>query len=307
MPAGIIAGSVISGLSGLAASSAQRKAGNRAAATAQRQYDITRQDTALARGAGDDAIAALARLTGLSVPQRGQTVGSSPFSKADWDSISPVWGNIRQAASYDDISAQHLPQGLSPEATQFLRSNWGSIRPAANLGDVDWNSFTHSGINYPTAPTGTEPTSSPDASMWDEFRNSPDYAFVNEEGQRSIDRSLAARGKALSGEGVREGIRFAEGLATTNVNNYLDRLRGIAELGQNAVNTSANVGTNTAAMTANAEMYKGDARASGYEALNNSVQGGLQNWLLLQQFGKGGGTSPFMTNNYTGQKYGGFG
>ncbi len=289
MPAEIIAGSVVSGITGLLGASAQRKAADRAAATSQRQYDLTRQDTALARSTGDDALAMLARLTGLPVQQRGLTVGSSPFNKADWDAISGVWGQIAPAARFEDINwnAVQGAQPISDEARGFLSSNWGNIRPAANLGDVDWNAFTHSGINYPTSQNADVPNTSPGGDdRWAGFFDSPDYDFVNQQGQRSIDRSLAARGKALSGEGVREGIKFAEGLATTNVNNYLNRLRGIAEIGQNAVSTTTGAGTVNAGIGANAAMAAGNARSSGYEAINNAVQGGLSNWLLMQELAK---------------------
>lgn len=118
------------------------------------------------------------------------------------------------------------------------------------------------------------------------FTTSPDYQFNLAEGQKAIDRSLVARGKGLSGAGVREGVRYASGMASNEYSNFYNRLANIAGLGQAGVNTSASAGMNTAANIGNAAMNAGNARASAYtmgaQGLNNAAQGGVQNYLLSQ-------------------------
>jgi len=118
------------------------------------------------------------------------------------------------------------------------------------------------------------------------FENSPDYLFAKEQGERSINRSLAARGKAISGEGVREGIRFAGGIASQNLNTYSNRLASLAGIGQTAGAQNAAVGANTAANVGAATIAGGNARSSGYAAAGNAAIGGLSNYLLMQQLAR---------------------
>jgi hypothetical protein len=62
-----------------------------------------------------------------------------------------------------------------------------------------------------------------DASKIPDFQQSPGYQFQLSEGQKALDRSLAARGLGLSGAGVKEGIRYATGLASQDYNNYFNQ------------------------------------------------------------------------------------
>jgi hypothetical protein len=118
------------------------------------------------------------------------------------------------------------------------------------------------------------------------FENAPGRQFAIQQGERSIDRSLAARGKALSGEGVREGVKFATGMADQGFNTYWNQLAGVAGLGQTTAANNASVGANTAANVGNAQMQGGNARASGYAAANNAAVSGLSNYLLMQKLAK---------------------
>lgn len=142
-----------------------------------------------------------------------------------------------------------------------------------------------------SASPGSPATGRPDLSV---FFESPDYQFNLAEGQKAIDRSLAARGRALSGAGVREGIRYASGLASQEFGNFYNRLASQAGLGQTAVGTSASAGMQTAANIGNAAMNAGNVRASAYMAgaqgVNSAIQGGIGNLLLMRYLG--GGMTP---------------
>lgn len=142
---------------------------------------------------------------------------------------------------------------------------------------------------FPTsAPQAAAPTpqAGPDMSA---FTESPDYQFNLAEGQKAIDRSLAARGKGLSGAAVREGVRYASGMASNEFGNFYNRLAGLAGLGQAGINTSANAGANSASTIANANANAGAARSSAYmtgaQGVNNAVQGGIANYM----YGRGRG------------------
>jgi hypothetical protein len=122
------------------------------------------------------------------------------------------------------------------------------------------------------------------------FFASPDYQFNLGEGQKAIDRSLAARGGALSGASVREGARYASGLASQQYGDYTNRLLTIAGLGSAATSNVAAAGQNMANNNSAAILNNANARASSYmtqaQGVNNAVQGGISNYLLQQYLSK---------------------
>lgn len=132
-------------------------------------------------------------------------------------------------------------------------------------------------------------TGAPDMSR---FFQSPDYQFNLSQGQRAIDNSLAARGKALSGAGVKAGARFAQGLASTEFGNYVNRLSSQAGLGQAATGSTAAAGAGAAGNIGAAYMANGQNRASAYQqqaaGINNAVVGGVQNYMLYKYLNPSG-------------------
>lgn len=123
------------------------------------------------------------------------------------------------------------------------------------------------------------------------FTESPGYQFRQEEGQQAIDRSLAARGKALSGQGVKEGQRYASGLASQEFGSFFDRLATLAGIGNTGAAQSAAAGATSASQVGNAVMHNGvvqaNARTSAAAGINSAIQGGLSNYLLMQYLGNG--------------------
>lgn len=124
------------------------------------------------------------------------------------------------------------------------------------------------------------------------FFESPDYQFNLAEGQKAIDRSLVARGRGLSGAGVREGTRYASGLASREYSAFVDRLMQQAGLGSTGIGQSAAAGANASSNISAAYQNAGNARASAYltgaQGVNSAIQGGAGN-LLLQRYLFGGG------------------
>ena len=107
-----------------------------------------------------------------------------------------------------------------------------------------------------------------------------------DEGQRAISRSLAARGRVLSGPAVKEGLRFSQGLADQTYSNHLRRLANLAGLGSGvaqqqggfAVQTGQGMASafgNAATGVSNALIQGGNARASGYAATGKAISGGF--------------------------------
>lgn len=137
------------------------------------------------------------------------------------------------------------------------------------------------------------------------FTTSPDYQFSLNQGQDAINRSAAARGGLLSGAAVKAGTTYASGLASQNFDRYVSNLEGVAGQGQAATNATQQAGTNMANNNSSALMSAGNARASAYgdigQTIGNTANGLASNYLLYKYLNPATATSPGV---YSG---GGFG
>lgn len=127
-----------------------------------------------------------------------------------------------------------------------------------------------------------------------DFRTSPEYRFVREQGIEGLTNRASAAGGQLSGNALRGITQFSSGLASGEFNNYVNRLFGIAGLGSGAVNTGVAAGQATGNTLANIYTNQGNARASAYGAgaagVNSAIQGGLQNWAFNTYMNRPGST-----------------
>lgn len=118
------------------------------------------------------------------------------------------------------------------------------------------------------------------------FTTTPDYTFAQQQGQDAINRSAAARGGLLSGAAVKAGETYASGLASQNFQNYVGNLEGVAGAGQAATNATQAAGTNMANQNSGAYMAAGNARASAYgsvgQTISNSANGLASNYMLYK-------------------------
>lgn len=128
------------------------------------------------------------------------------------------------------------------------------------------------------------------------FMETPGYEFRFDEGMRALDRSASARGKLRGGGYGRELIRYGQGVASGEFENYANRLAGIAGMGQGATTATGTLGVQTGAnignalqtganAQGNAIMAAGTARASGYAGVANAASGGVSNYLTAQWAG----------------------
>lgn len=200
------------------------------------------------------------------------------FSKDQLEHMAGLW-----------YGATHAPDGNQEDWQRRYNEFTGTLTKA-NIGQAG-GGLTSEGVPQgvsvgPGAPAGA--TGKPDMSV---FFESPDYQFNLAEGQKAMDRSLAARGSALSGAGVREGVRYASGMASREYGSFVDRLLQQAGLGSTGIGASATAGARTAGIVGDAAMTGAAARGSAYmqgaNAINNSVQGGISNLLLSRYLGGG--------------------
>ena len=81
--------------------------------------------------------------TGFPDNERGYSL--SPFTREEAAAMSRVWGEIRQAARFEDIDWRALgysgPPGDS-NARRLTSRNWSELRGAAHFEDIDWQAST---------------------------------------------------------------------------------------------------------------------------------------------------------------------
>jgi len=142
------------------------------------------------------------------------------------------------------------------------------------------------------------------------FLNSPQYQFLQKQGQQALDRSAAARGMGYSGAQMKAAQQFGQGLASQQYDNeynraakeyfnkydqargqfgdYYNRLAGIAQGGQQTAQSlggmgnqyGQNAGSTLGSLSTQLQNnigQLGNARASGYIGQANAITGGLQN------------------------------
>ena len=128
------------------------------------------------------------------------------------------------------------------------------------------------------------------------FTTDPGYDFRRSEGEKGINRSLAARGGALSGAAVKAGIRFNQDTASQEYANYFNRIMGLSGQGAGSAGQSAAVGVQGAGLVGRDLITAGAARQSGYNALasgviraDNQLEKGFSNLFSFGAFGGGRG------------------
>lgn len=152
----------------------------------------------------------------------------------------------------------------------------------------------------------------------------PGYQFTQEQGDLGIERGQAAAGGAFTGGTLKALAGYNSGLASTTygqvVQNALQayqanlanqaqqyqQLFGPAQLGQQAVSSINQTGTQTAANAGNLMTQIGNAQAAGTVGTANAITGGISSatngllqGLLLNQFlpGSGGAGATGINNS----------
>lgn len=99
---------------------------------------------------------------------------------------------------------------------------------------------------------------------YSKFYNSPDYQYGLSEMTKNMDRTAASRGRLYSGGYGEDFGKAMQGYATTNYNNFYNRLSNLAGVGQTAATNLGSLGQNYANAFGTAQNNIGNARASGY-------------------------------------------
>jgi hypothetical protein len=78
--------------------------------------------------------------------ERGGANGS-PFTPEESAAMSRAWGQIREAARFEDIDWRAIGFSTAPgdrEARRLMSRHWGQLREAGRFEDINWQSITGS-------------------------------------------------------------------------------------------------------------------------------------------------------------------
>lgn len=127
----------------------------------------------------------------------------------------------------------------------------------------------------------------------DKFQADPGYAFRLKEGQKTLERSAAARGGLLSGGTGKALQRFGQEFGSQEYTNAFNRyqaerqarlspLQSLTGMGQTTAQQIGGAGQNMTTNVGNNIGNAAAARASGYVGTANALTGGLSTYLNYQ-------------------------
>lgn len=120
------------------------------------------------------------------------------------------------------------------------------------------------------------------------YQQSPFLSQLMTDTQKSVDASSAARGGLYSGATGQAIANKTGQLWLGDWNNYLSRVGGLVDTGQNAASQTGQFGANAAAGRANAATQAGNAQAGGWINMANGVNNALSQGASLYGAYKGG-------------------
>lgn len=291
-----LGGSIFGGVMAKKGADKQAEAATQASTQANntelQMYNQNRQDLAPWRTAGGNAVNTLSQLiappgsysatpgrTAMPVASGSTARYGGPLPVAPGRAGPGFNGQHDAMAGGQAALLRSNPQALKVSAGQQAGGQQAGSTPAGSL----WNNFSAN-----------------------DFQTDPGYDFRLQQGSQALDRSAAAKGGLFSGGTLKDLTDYNQNFASneyqnaynrfqTNRNTQFNQLASVAGLGQTAAGQTAQLGANTANQvgqnTISGLTGAAAARASGYNAIGNSINGGiggLSNWYLLSQLNNGG-------------------
>jgi hypothetical protein len=78
-------------------------------------------------------------------PESERGYDESPFTREEAAALSRAWGQIREAARFEDIDWRAVGFSGPPgdrDARRLMSRNWGQLREAGRFEDIDWQGTT---------------------------------------------------------------------------------------------------------------------------------------------------------------------
>lgn len=256
-----IGGALIQGSAAKKAAKAQEGAANKDIALQKETRDLIRNDLAPYREGGYTAQQALDFELGLGARPM---VGGTPAE------IQTIAGPSRTENVYTQRGRNDV------RVLTGTRDVRGASR--YRVGDREFATMEEAQAYAKANPVG--------AMEYGGFTKTPGYDFRLNEGTNAIEAGAAARGGLYSGSAMRALQQYGQDYASSEYNNYLNRLAGRADTGMNAATMSGNASQVAAGNVSNALAGVGNAQAAGYVGVGNAINGGIQNGLGVWQYQK---------------------
>ena len=293
---GTIASSLIGANSASKAADAQADAANDANETQRYIYDSNVELNQPRLDAGNNALAEMQYQLGLTSQSGANAAATAEQQQAQVQAQANALAQ-EQIAQYQAQQAQ-AQQPANPmlrgnfsedaltnagvEHPMSARSMLGDSHPMsvqsmnqlAALANGGQPAAAGAGTTGTTAAGTTAATSD---NPYGAFQASPGYQWSLDQGNQALERSQSARGMRLSGAALEEAMGYNTGMANNEYGNYWNRLAGLGNVGQTAVSNIQNAGTNYANAYGQNAIAAGNARASGYQGVNDALQGGMNN------------------------------
>jgi len=210
----------------------------------------------------------------------------------------------QQAAAQQAAAANKDAAKAQMEMFRQTRKDLAPYRQAGTTGLTRYQDLLY-GKPIKDAAGNVAGYEKPDYSL---FTESPGYQFRVDEGQRALERSAAAKGSLQSGATLKALTKYGQGVAGQQYDQYLNRLQGLAQSGQNAATQTGSFGQAAAGQYGNmmgrsAQNLQdiGTARASGYAGQAQALGSTLSNLAGMSSYLGQGGQFGFSSP----QRYGG--
>lgn len=116
------------------------------------------------------------------------------------------------------------------------------------------------------------------------FKESPDYQFRFDEGQRALDRSAASKGMLLSGAQNKASQEYGGNLASQEYNNWFNKLAGMGGQGLSAANGTVASNLQSTQMQNNALAGQASSYQNAANALASGIGKGMENLAGIASF-----------------------
>ncbi len=145
------------------------------------------------------------------------------------------------------------------------------------------------------------------ATMQAELENSPGYQFRLQQGTKSMNQSLGARGALFSGDALKAAQTFGQGLADQTYNDRLTQLANASASGQSAAANQGASNQSYANQGGSLLSNQGNIYASGSQASQNAINQSLANVFGspvggFSGTGTGTATNKVLYDPYTGKR-----
>jgi hypothetical protein len=202
--------------------------------------------------------------------------------------FSAISGSSKKAAKAQTTAAEQANNVAGEERNASI-ANYQPYLDSGKAANSELNTY----LGLPSGDT----TSADYGSLLKPFTgedltSTPGYQFQLQQGQQALDRKQASGGNYLSGAALKEGQRFAQGLAGTSFQAGYDRnaqdksrvqnfLSSVAQLGQASAGNVANIRQNFSNAFGQNTIGAGNAQAAGIIGQSNAIGGAINTGLGL--------------------------